>query len=76
MSLSNKPLNISLSIYQGAPIKLTKFYIEITLEIFGLGDQFRYLSEAAIFSYLVRQWLSTVNIPVRTGDSLKYWFIL
>ena len=27
---------------QGVPIKVTEFQIEVTLEIFGVEDQFRY----------------------------------
>ena len=31
---------ISMVTIQGVPIKVTEFQIEITLEIFGLGNQF------------------------------------
>ena len=39
---------------QGVPIKMTEFEIEITLEVFDLGNRFRYFWKAGICSYLAR----------------------
>ena len=41
-----------LKFMQGIPIKVTEFKIEIPLEIFGVGNQFRYVWKAETCSYL------------------------
>ena len=37
---------------QGVPKKMTKFFIEITQEIFGLENRFRYFCEAGTCNYM------------------------
>ena len=39
---------------QGAPIKVSEFYNEITSKIFGVGNQFRYFWKAETCNYLTR----------------------